>query len=41
LHNHPSRVKICDGGVRLRGEFPLDELAGALWELDSGDMLLL
>ena len=41
LHNPPSRVKICDGALRLRGEFPLDEEGGASWGLDSGGTLLL
>jgi SAM-dependent methyltransferase len=41
LHNPPSRLKSCDGALRLRGEFPLDEQAGALWGLDSGGTLLL
>ena len=41
LHNPPSRLNSCDGAMRLRGEFPLDEQAGALWGLDSGGRLLL
>jgi SAM-dependent methyltransferase len=41
LHNPASRLKSCDGALRLRGEFPLDEQAGALWGLDSGGTLLL